>query len=133
MAIAVSDIESYWKSSELNSIADYNEDGKFDKDTVQSAITDAYSELKILDGYYATETIDLFAKRLTICILLSRMNVNPEAVVLPMNDCLVVREKIDAVMKIIQKNKAEVDNRKVSSGVSVSEGMTDFSDIIVDF
>lgn len=133
MAIVVDDIENYWRSSELNAIADYDRDGVFDPAVVDVAIADAYAEVQILTDYHEQASIDLFAKRLTICILLSRLNINPEAVVLPMNDCLVVRELISGILKTKQKNKADVDLRPSSSGITVSEGETGLSDIIEDY
>ncbi len=131
--IEVSNIEAYWKSSELNAIADYNTDGVFDGTVVQQAINDAYAEVNILSSYHESDTIDLFAKRLTICILLSRLNINPEAVVLPMNDCAIVRDLISSFMKTSQENKSKNDLRVGSSGITVSEGITPLSDIIEDY
>ena len=131
--ILPSDIEAYWRSSELNAIADYDEDGLFDLETVQSAIDDAYAEVNILSSYHEPETIDLFAKRLTFCILLSRLNINPEAVVLPMNDCAIVRDLISSFLNTKQSNQAKVDLRPLSSGLTVSEGMSNLSDILEDY
>ena len=128
--ISVDQIAEYWRSSELRAIADYNEDGIFDKDVVQSAINDAYNEIAILSGYHPEETIDLFAKRLTICILLSRLNVNPEAVVLPMNDCKKIHDLVSEVLKKKTENQADVDLRKKSAGLHVSEGEKPLSDIL---
>lgn len=133
MAITVSDIKGYWRTSQLNAIADYNDDGVFDNATVTSAIADAYAEVNILVAYHEITSIDLFAKRLTICILLSRLNINPESVVLPINDCMQVRELISSILKTKQTNKADVDLRPVSSGITVSEGITDLKNLIKDF
>ena len=123
-------IKEYWRTSQLAAIADYDDDGLFDKEVVESAIQDAYKELHPLIEYQDENTIDLFAKRLTICILLSRLNINPEAVALPLADCREIRKQIDAVISRRTQMGSESDIRKKSAGILVSHGTKPLSDII---
>ena len=122
MAIEVADIVSYWRTSELNAIADYDNDGSYDSKVIESAIEDAYAELSILTPYIAEGAVDVYAKRLTICTMLSRLNVNPEAVSLPMNDCFSIRETLE---KFIQKKldlPLESEANASASNIIVTKG-----------
>ena len=134
MAVEVADIVSYWRTSELNTIADYDSDGSYDSKVIQGAIDDAYAELDLLSSHLDDVTIDVYAKRLTICTLLSRLNVNPEAVALPMNDCLTIRETLE---KFIQKKlDIPLEQEKDASAQSrlvVTAGNSDFSDELENF
>ena len=134
MAIEVEDIVSYWRSSELNEIADYDSDGSYDSLVIEGAIADAYAELEVLSKLLPEITIDVYAKRLTICTLLSRLNINPNAVELPLNDCLSVRETIE---KFIQKTlNIATDSKETNiqqTKTSVTLGNTSLVDEMENF
>lgn len=128
MAIQIEDIVEYWRKSELNSIADYSNDGNYDDDVIQSAIDDAYAELFPITEYIDEKSLNLYAKRLTICTLISRINPSADSVELPMNDCFSIRETIEKFMMkklATTLNKEEVASK--STTTVVTPGDSSFS------
>ena len=61
------------------------------------------------------------------------MNINPEAVVLPINDCMEIRNLISDLLKRAQINKENASQIADSSGVTVSKGITDLAGLLKDF
>ena len=122
MPITVNDIKSYWNSSELRNITDYDNDGNIDDEVIQHSLDDAIKEIEAVKDSIPSGLIDIYTKKLTICNLLSRLNINPEAIELPLKDCKSVRSAIEGIIK----SKSDAINKvnKSATGIKVSIGKT---------
>jgi len=134
--IYLDDIIDYWKQSELANITDYNEDSVIDDEVIEHSIEDAYRELSAISEILTDDIMDLYAKQLTICSLITRLNINPEAVELPLADCGRIRELIKDVLdkkaQALADNEADkVDDK--SRMLLASKGITEMQDILVNY
>jgi alanine-alpha-ketoisovalerate/valine-pyruvate aminotransferase len=133
MPVEAQTIRDYWRSSELNAIADYNQDALADDAVIEVSINDAYAELEPLTDILSTSILDLYAKRLTICNLLSRLNIGADAVELPLKDCKEVKEMITNVLKDKVKAMSATKAGTAITGVQISDGETELKDNLRNF
>lgn len=80
--------------SELESLTQVDFNNTDIDSKIQNAINDAYVEIEPLQGVVSNNIIELYAKRITICILLSRLNINKTAVEMPVSECAEIRTLI---------------------------------------
>jgi len=119
MSVSIDDIKTYWKQSELEQLADYNEDERLDDEVIQTAITDAVNMLNPIKDIIDSSLFDTYTKKLTICELIARVNISPDAVELPIGECKRINEFIDKVML----QKAKIPSGGGSVTASTSEGI----------
>ena len=116
--VKVEDIKGYWASSELSALATLDFDGKTEDQKIQDAIDDAYVELSPIKGSIETAVADLYAKRLTICILITKLNISLEAVEAQMEEGNTIRKMIAKAIdaKVALASQQDINDLDATTG-----------------
>lgn len=100
--LSIEDIKNFWINSELTSIYNINEIATSKDDLISTSLKDANDEMSVLRDDLPDEIYYLYAKRLCVAIILSRLNVNANATQLPLQEADYIRNLIK--LKIENQN-----------------------------